>query len=362
MSLRTASAVRNLLLCALYRTGYSYPVRLTLVVFLLTASAYAQLEIQESHTKESLRGVSAVDENVVWASGTHGIYLLTTDGGKTWTPHQVSGAEDLDFRGVKAFGAEAFLLAAGPGDKSRIYHTADFGKHWELQFTNSEPKGFLDCMAFSDERRSIVVGDPVHGKFQILRTEDSGKNWRYADPQGMPAAIEGEGAFAASNSCIAVDAQKNAWFVTGGTAARVFHSTDGGVNWSVVETPMVHGAPSQGIFSIAFKDDLHGVIAGGDYAHPEQVGNNLAVTKDRGKTWQAVTVPQTRFFSGMSYVNGISLVIVGSGVTAFLSDSLHNWKALTDQGFNAVDSKAGTTYAVGANGKVARFRIPPPLR
>ncbi|HEY4054738.1 MAG TPA: YCF48-related protein [Terriglobales bacterium] len=336
-------------------------MRFAFFVILSAATALAQWQMQESHTKESLRGVSAVDENVVWASGTHGTYLQTTDGGKSWAAHQVSGAEELDFRGVKAFGAEAFLLAAGPGEKSRIYHTTDFGKHWELQFKNSEPKGFLDCMAFSDSKHGVIVGDPVNGRFQILRTTDSGKSWRYADPKGMPAAIEGEGAFAASNTCIAIYGE-NAWFMTGGSAARVFHSSDGGENWSVTETPIVHGAASQGIFSVAFKDTQHGVIAGGDYAHPDQGGNNLAMTTDGGKTWKLATFPQTRFFSGISYVDGTSLVMVGSGVTAFLSDSLRTWRDLTDQGFNTVDSKDGTTYAAGANGSIARFWIPTRLR
>lgn len=317
--------------------------------------------MQDSHTKESLRGVSVVDEKTVWVSGTHGTYLVTFDGGNTWTPHQVSGAESLDFRGVKAFGAEVFLLAAGPGEQSRIYHSSDSGNRWELQFTNHEPKGFLDCMAFSDEQHGIVVGDPVNGKFQILRTEDGGRNWRHADSKGIPAAIDGEGAFAASNSCIAVDGQKNAWFVTGGTGARVFHSSDNGATWSVTETQIVHGASSQGIFSIAFKDALHGVIAGGDYSHPEQGGNNLAMTADGGKTWNLGMFPRTRFFSGISYINGTSLMMVGSGVTAFLSDGLRNWKDLTDQGFNAVDSKDGATYAAGANGRIARFWIPTSL-
>jgi photosystem II stability/assembly factor-like uncharacterized protein len=336
-------------------------MRLILFVFLLVANASAQWQIQESHTKESLRGISVVDENDVWASGTHGTYLLTTDGGKTWTAHQVSGAEDLDFRGVKAFGTEAFMLAAGPGDKSRIYHTTDFGKHWDLQFTNPEPKGFLDCMAFTDEKHGIVVGDPVNGKFQILRTDDAGKNWRYADPKGMLAAVDGEGAFAASNSCIAINGE-HVWFVTGGPAARVFHSADNGKAWSVAETPIVHGSASQGIFSVAFKDALHGVIAGGDYSHPNQGGNNLATTEDGGKTWKLATFPQTRFFSGISYVNGTSPVMVGTAVTAFLTDGLRTWRDLTDQGFNTVDSKDGTTYAAGANGSIARFWIPTSLR
>jgi photosystem II stability/assembly factor-like uncharacterized protein len=183
-------------------------MRIAFFVILSAATALGQWQVQESQTKESLRAVSAVNENVVWASGTHGTYLLTTDGGKTWAAHQVRGGEDLDFRGGKAFGAEAFLLAAGPGEKSRIYHTTDFGEHWKLQFTNPEPKGFLDCMAFSDAKHGMVVGDPVNGRFQILRTDDGGKNWRYADSKAIPAAIEGEGAFAASNSALQLKGRK----------------------------------------------------------------------------------------------------------------------------------------------------------
>jgi photosystem II stability/assembly factor-like uncharacterized protein len=333
-------------------------MRIAFFVILFAATAVAQWQVQNSHTKESLRGVSAVDENVVWASGTHGTYLLTTDGGKTWAAHQIAGTEELDFRCVKAFGAEAFLLAAGPGDKSRIYHTPDFGKHWELQFTNSEPKGFLDCMAFSDTRHGMIVGDPVNGRFQILRTDNGGKNWRYADPKGMPAAIDGEGAFAASNSCITVDGPKNIWFVTGGSAARVFHSSDGGENWSVAETPIVHGAASQGIFSVAFRDAMHGVIAGGDHSHPDQGGNNLAVTDDGGKIWRLVAIQPQKFFSAVEYILGgssDSVVVVGSSSHALSIDDLHTWKSFLAAGFNAIDSTNGVVYAVGATGAVAKF-------
>lgn len=329
-------------------------MRLTLAVLLLTANALSQWQVQESHTQESLRGLSVVDEKVVWASGTHGTYLLTTDGGKTWRPHQVSGAEDLDFRGVKVFGAETFLLAAGPGDKSRIYHTADFGKHWELQFTNPEPKGFLDCMAFTDEKHGIVVGDPVNGKFQILRTDDGGKNWRFADAKNMPPALEGEGAFAASNSCITVT-DKNTWFVTGGTAARIFHSTDGGVNWSVTETPIVHGAASQGIFSIAFRDAMHGVVAGGDYAHPDQGGNNLAVTDDGGKTWMPSTIEPQKYFSSVAYASRTGTMIAVGAAATVLEDNLHHWKFFQPLSFNAVGASHGVIFAAGANGSIATY-------
>ena len=337
-------------------------MRLAALIFLplsalIALPAHAQWQLQDNHTKESLRGVSVVDTNVIWASGTHGTYIITTDGGKTWTPHQVPGADDLDFRAVKAFGADAFLLAAGPGDKSRIFHTSDFGKDWELQFTNPEPKGFFDCIVFSDNQHGIAVGDPVNGKFQILRTDDGGKIWRLNNPQNMPPAIAGEGAFAASNSCIAVRGQ-NAWFASGGTVARVFRSADGGRTWTVAETPIVHGAASQGIFSIAFADNSRGVIAGGDYAHPEQGGANLAVTNDGGKTWQSALIQPQEFFSAVAYLSGgagASLLAVGSDASAFSQDDLHIWKFFVPQGFNALGSSGSTVFAVGPNGSVAKL-------
>lgn len=326
------------------------------IIFLLSANAFAQWQMQVSHTKESLRGVSVVDASIIWASGTGGTYLLTSDGGKNWAAHQVPGAESLDFRGVKAFGPHAFLLAAGPGDKSRIYHTADSGNHWELQFTNPEAKGFLDCMAFSDEQHGIVVGDPVNGKFQILRTDDGGLHWRYVDPNGMPAAGDSEGAFAASNSCITVNGQ-NAWFVTGGSAARVFHSSDGGTNWRVAETPVVHGAASQGIFSVAFKDARHGVIAGGDYSRPEQAGANLALTDDGGRTWRLAAVQQQKYFSAIGYVAGTDAIVAVGAASALSVNDLRGWTFLQPLSLNALDSHQGMVYAVGPNGSIATYQL-----
>jgi photosystem II stability/assembly factor-like uncharacterized protein len=277
----------------------------------LQAAAADQSEprVQISHTTESLRGVSAVSRNVAWAGGTHGTYLRTTDGGLTWTPAQVAGAEALDFRAIVAFSAdEAFLMSAGPGERSRIYHTSDSGNHWQLQFTNTNPKGFFDSMVFWDAKHGVVLGDPVPDdsgilKFELLLTED-GQNWRGIPTAKLPAAIEGEGAFAASNTCLAIvpgGLDANRWFATGGKTARVFHSGDRGQSWEVVDTPMVHGPDSAGIFSIAFRDAMHGVIAGGDYKHPNDDGPNLAFTDDGGKTWTLSPLHPLAYFSAVAY-------------------------------------------------------------
>jgi len=306
-----------------------------LFILLAAATVLAQSspQIRTSLTSEALRGVSAVSRQIAWASGTHGTYLRTTDG-RIWIPEQVPGAESLDFRAVVAFSAdEAFLMSAGPGDQSRIYHTADRGRHWQLQFTNTNPKGFFDSMVFWDETHGIVLGDPVPDetgqlKFELLMTND-GQTWTHIPPAQLPPALEGEGAFAASNTCIAILTSQqaspallksgasgprepgekegasapdpNIWFATGGKAARVFHSADRGQTWQVFNTPLTHGPDSAGIFSIAFRDATHGVIAGGDYKHPEQDGPNLAFTNDGGRTWTLSKITPQSYYSAAIY-------------------------------------------------------------
>ncbi len=262
-----------------------------------------------------------MSREIAWASGTHGTYLRTVDSGRTWTAAQVPDAGALDFRAVVAFSAdEAFLMSAGPGEQSRIYHTSDAGLHWQLQFTNTNPKGFFDSMVFWDSTHGVVLGDPIPDeagklKFELLLTDD-GQNWRAVPPAQLPAAVEGEGAFAASNSCVAIvpgGSDSNLWFATGGKAARVFHSPDRGQSWQVFDTPMVHGPESAGIFSIAFRDAMHGVIAGGDYKHPNDDGPNLAFTGDGGKTWNLSALHPLAYFSAVAYDRKVNAQAIQEG-------------------------------------------------
>jgi photosystem II stability/assembly factor-like uncharacterized protein len=305
------------------------------LLFFAAASALAQSAPQTrfSRTNENLRGVSTVSEKIAWASGTNGTYLRTTDG-RIWIPEQVPGAETLDFRAVVAFSAdEAFLMSAGPGDQSRIYHTADSGRHWSIQFTNTNPKGFFDSIVFWDRTHGVVLGDPIPDeagnlKFELLTTED-GETWTLIPAAQLPPALEGEGAFAASNSCLAIlpslqssesgtsaprrpsenerssASDPNIWFATGGKAARVFHSTDRGHSWQVFDTPIVHGTDSDGIFSIAFRDANHGVIAGGDYKHPDRDGLDLAFTNNGGRTWTLSQIFPQYYYSAVAYDRGV---------------------------------------------------------
>ena len=214
----------------------------------------------------SLRGVSAVSPEVVWASGAGGTYLRTLDGGATWHTASVPGAADLDFRSVQALDSQtAWLMSSGPGAKSRVYRTSDGGEHWSLLYTNPDASGFLDALAFWDAQRGVVLGDPVDGQFVVLTTANGGQTWQR---RKLPPALADEGAFAASNSCLVlrvVHGKREIWFGTGGpSGARVFHSDDGGGHWEVAGTPLRHDSAGAGIFSLAFADATHGVAVGGE--------------------------------------------------------------------------------------------------
>jgi photosystem II stability/assembly factor-like uncharacterized protein len=330
-------------------------------IFFAAAAVAQTYTVQNSSTAENLRGVSAPSAKVIWASGTHGTFLRSSDGGTSWHEAKVPGAADLDFRDVEAFDDKmAYLLSAGPGEKSRIYKTTDGGKSWELQFTNKEPKGFFDCMAFWDRERGIAVGDPVDGKFELITTDDGGKNWKAIPPDSLPPAHEGEGAFAASGTCIAVNGKSDIWFATGGPVARVFHSSDSGKNWIVADTPIVHGADSTGIFSIAFRDAQHGVIAGGDYKQPGKSGPNLAFTDDGGATWKLAAVSPQWYFSVATFDREAGGVFVaGSSRAAVLADPhAKSWRGTWDLSLNAATYCSATRImAVGPQRLTAIFAL-----
>jgi photosystem II stability/assembly factor-like uncharacterized protein len=332
----------------------------SVVVVLAATALWAQAPLK-SGTMENLRGISVVSATVAWASGTHGTYLRTRDGGTSWQTAQVPGADGLDFRDVEAFGSDtAYLLAAGPGEQSRIYKTTDGGTQWKLQFTNTNPKGFFDCMGFWDRDHGIAVGDPVADgagrlRFEVLVTADGGAHWGASASGAMPEAAEGEGAFAASGTCVAVQGKKNVWFVTGGKVARVFRSVDRGKSWAVAETPMVHGPASAGIFSVAFRDAKHGVVAGGDYKDPAKGGKNLAFSEDGGKTWALSAVAPQAYFSAVAYDRKLHrLMATGTALTIEVKDN----KALklSEQNLNAIGiGPGGKAIAVGTKGLVVEL-------
>jgi photosystem II stability/assembly factor-like uncharacterized protein len=326
-------------------------------------------QAQNSETTARLRGVSAVSALVAWASGANGTLLRTVNGGAAWTKlAPPAGAEKLDFRDIDAFSDRvAYALSIGSGDTSRIYKTTDGGVTWALQFANTDPKVFLDAMAFRDADHGFAFSDSVDGQFVILATTNGGSSWERIPANRLPPALPGEGAFAASGTNVSVIGS-NVWIGT--TASRVLRSADSGRTWAIATTPIATGNAT-GIFSIAFRDTQRGVVVGGDYTKESQAGDNAAFTTDGGATW-TLAKGITGFRSVAAWLPGsASMIAIGPTGADWSVDDGHSWtpSAISPAtapaaGFDTVSfassGQDAVGWATGSGGRISRLTVAAP--
>jgi photosystem II stability/assembly factor-like uncharacterized protein len=365
---------------------------LFILLFAAASGGYAQeawkghhqptLVPQQSGTTQLLIAVSPVNSRVVWAAGTGGTYVVTTDGGSTWRSGVVPGAESLQFRDVQGVSDRvAYLMSIGnnTGD-FRIYKTEDGGAHWDIQFTNKTANAFYDCFAFWGPDRGIAHSDSVSGVFPDIRTSD-GSTWQ-SIAHNMPPALPGEASFSSSGTCITTEGWQNAWIATGGSSiARILATRDGGYTWNAYDTPFVSN-PNAGAFSVAFRDPWHGIVGGGDLTTDS--ATQAATSHDGGQSWTLTTkppIPGSIFC--LAYVRGLehrdddwrhqddfghehdrSVVITtetqpnfNSGAAAWSPDEGQTWFKLPDvSGYWAVafaNPEAG--WFVGNNGQILKI-------
>jgi photosystem II stability/assembly factor-like uncharacterized protein len=336
------------------------PASLVLFIVSMTAQGPSpRWTALTTNVSARLRGVSAIGDRVVWASGANGTVLRSADGGATWTKLTVPGAEKLDFRDVDAVDEKtAYVLSIGPGEQSRIYKTPDAGATWTQQFVNADPKAFFDAMAFWDANRGVAVSDSVDGQFIVMTTADGGRTWTRVPPQSLPAALPNEGFFAASGTNVAVLPPNHVWMGTGAASeSRVLRSSDGGRTWALAKTPLASGS-SSGIFSIAFSDPKRGIVVGGDYKVETAAVDNAAVTSDGGATWTAVK-GLSGFRSVAAYLTrgSAQIIAVGPSGSDLSRDGGKTWTAIAGPGFHtfSIAPKSRIAFGAGERGSVARL-------
>jgi photosystem II stability/assembly factor-like uncharacterized protein len=319
--------------------------------------------VQTSGTNASLRGVSAVDDRTAWASGSKGTVLRTVDGGSIWTAVPVPGEEATDFRDIEAFGPDDAVVMA-IARPAKIFRTKDGGKTWARTFHDDSPGIFLDGMAFFDGRNGLAVGDPMDGRFFIISTADGGDTWRPLPPGSRPAAAEGEAAFAASGTSLAVLGKGRAWLTTGGSVSRVWRSEDRGAHWAAFPSGLLEGSASSGGFSISFFDGRRGIIVGGDYRAEGASAGNAAFTANGGRTWLAVAGRRPGGFrEAVAFVPGAKppiAVTVGPSGSDLSLDLGATWAPIAGpEGFHSISfaKKGKAAWAVGRNGLVARLAL-----
>jgi len=322
-----------------------------------TSHKFSTVHITDVFTDSvSIRAIEFLDENTLAFAGSGGLYG-TVDIGSHTVRTNVQQHDSIipAFRAVAHTSADFFMLSAG--NPALLYKTGDKGQ-MQLVYTEEGEGVFYDSMKFWNDAEGIAIGDTVHGCLSVLITRDGGDTWKKLHCNALPTGIEGEGAFAASNTNIAI-VGKNTWIGT--TEGRVFFSPDKGHTWELIQTPIASAKPTEGIYSLDFYDKNTGFGIGGDYTQPEINTANKIGTTDGGRHWKLMAsgeVPEYK--SCVQYVpnsDGKDLVALGFTGIAYSKDGGNHWVSLSDAPFYTLrflnDSIA---YAAGRN-RIAKLRF-----
>ncbi|GAB5526726.1 MAG: oxidoreductase [Roseivirga sp.] len=341
-----------------------FSISVILLLFSCTAKKEEQSirtpywEAGDSGTTAGFRGLSAVSENIAWASGSSGTVVRTVDGGQTWENVSVPETDTIQFRDIEAFDENtAIVLSAGL--PAVIYKTTDGGQSWDQKYFSMAEGTFYDAMDFWDDQTGIAFGDAIDGRLLILRTFDGGENWEELPYENRPQAIDGQGGFAASGTCLRTQGDKNVYIGLGGLESSAFYSRDQGLTWQKAVAPLDYG-PSAGIFSIQFKDELNGLMVGGDYNGDSlTTKNNIAYTQDGGESWQKVMngMEPNGYRSCVDFLDEFVLV-VGRGSSDFYREGDSAYTPMEGKYYAVSTSKDGkAAYASGPRGSVARLKF-----
>lgn len=303
----------------------------------------------------SKRGLYAVNENVVWTSGAKGV-ILSTSNNKDWNTFEDTLLSKYDFRDVHAFNeTEAIIMSSGDG--CTIFKTKDGGALWNRVYENNEQGIFFDGMDFWDNENGIAFSDPINNQIYMIITSNGGDSWQKLMPIELPKTLKGEAGFAASGTSIICVGDSSVYIGTGGgNVARIFASHNRGLNWTVVETPMMSGEAS-GIYAITFMNELNGVAVGGNYLDSANTKGNCVITADGGLTWKLPRNPPTGYRSGVAYNgNGVLLCTGRNGIDVSY-DKGNNWKHISDDAYYSCVINGSSGWLTGRAGKMAKITI-----
>lgn len=295
----------------------------------------------------SIRAIELMGNSLAFAAnkGTFGTIDLRTN--KIRANVQKYDTIIPEFRAIAHTSADFFMLSVS--SPALLYATGFTGMN--LVYKEVGEGVFYNAMIFWNDLEGIAVGDTVDGCLSIIVTRDGGRNWSKIPCSELPTGVEGEGAFAASNTNIKTIGNKT-WI--GSTSGTIYYSGDKGKSWDIQKTPIVHDEPTQGIYSLDFYDENLGIAIGGDYTKPASSFANKAITKDGGKSWKLVADgKEPSYKSCVQFIpntKGKGIVAVGFTGISYSSNMGESWSELSKEPFYTIrfmnDSIA---YAAGKN-------------
>lgn len=270
--------------------------------------------------------------------------------------------EKTDFRSIGNNGKDVLLLNAGSPANMYKLNTYGYSCASSLIYSESGEKVFYDSM-FIDiwTGFGIVIGDPTEDCLSILLTEDSGKTWNKIPCANLPKTIDGEAAFAASDTNVKI-VNGVIFIISGGKKSRLFKSSDKGKTWEVFNTPIIQGEAMTGAFSMDFYNNKKGMIVGGNYEQQKDNSANKAFTKNGGKTWKLVSVNKSFGYAScvqfMPKSNGKVIYTCGTSGVYYSTNYGKKWyKILEDTDFYTLRFSSDKHIYLAGKNKVTKIKI-----
>lgn len=323
-------------------------------IFLLSISSsplFSQkIKLIDSSSKASLRGLSVVNDKIVWISGNKGTVGKSIDGGKIWKYFSIPGFANADFRDIEAFDAKTAVVM-NIQNPSCILKTIDGGISWKKTFSFIDSTLFLDAMEFWNEQSGILLGDPINNHFFIARTFDGGETWQVLPPTLTPAADSGEACFASSGTNVRKLNKKEAVFVSGGSSSHFFWRNE------KIKLPLLQGTQSTGANSIAIKDKKTMIVVGGDFTQKEDTVRNICYSSDGGNTWSNPVKTASGYRSCVEFIARHTWITCGLNGSDISNDDGKTWNIISDLSFHVLRKakKGNAVFFAGNNGRIGKL-------
>lgn len=319
-----------------------------IVLLAIAIPCFSQkIEVLTTGTKTSIRGLSVVDDNIVWASGSGGKVARSTNGGKTWEWMTVKGFEKNDFRDIEAFDSNTAVIMA-VAEPAYILKTTNGGKDWKVVYTNATKGMFLDAMDFYDAKNGMVIGDPINDTVFQATTSDGGETWQPYTK--YPVKVENGEAFFASSGTNLKYYKETFIMASGGKAAKFIYP---GVSYKL---NLLQGKESTGANSIAqYKRRI--VIVGGDFANDKDTTLNCVISKPGPPRFFRPATPPHGYRSCVAFISKMNLITCGTSGVDISKDGGNNWTLISNESYHVCQraKKGKAVYLAGSNGRISKL-------
>ncbi len=309
----------------------------------------------------SIRAIEIVNDSILWFAGSNGNYGRIKNNSIEMFSAKEIDYKKLHFRSIAFNGGHIFLLSIE--NPAILLKVNPFGEKIgvsKIVYQEHHEKVFYDSMKFIDKNNGIAIGDSTDGCLSIILTQDAGNKWYKLPCEKLPVLFEGEAAFAASNTNIAI-VRNTVYVVTGGKRSRLFKSSNKGNDWEVYDSPIIQGKTMTGAFTVDFYNKNNGIMMGGNWKEKQNYSNTKATTQNGGKTWKLIDNHQIPgYISCVQYIpktKGKKIMAVSTEGIYYSNNKGNSWKKISDKSFYTIKFVDKNTAWLAGNNKIAKINL-----